>query len=108
MIGTLPKLGRSSALLAVLENGQYDKKWKYVHLIDDEVLRAGKDLEAKRILPVHSSKFALANHAWFEPLVNLSKLNGRTNVPLVTPMIGEPVYLNDSGQGFSQWWDGRR
>lgn len=94
--------------LAILENGQYDSKWKYVHLIDDEVLRAGKDLKAKRILPVHSSKFALANHAWYEPLTNLTQLNGQANIPLVTPMIGEPVYLNNSDQVFNQWWDGRR
>jgi len=94
--------------LAILENGQYDAKWKYIHLIDDEVIRAGNDLRARRILPVHSSKFALANHAWFEPLANLTQLNSTSNIPLITPMIGEPVYLSQTDQVFSQWWIGRK
>src|SRR5204862_2804016 len=54
--------------LVVLENGQYDRKWKYIHLLPDDFFRAAKDLRAKRILPVHSSKFALSVHPWDEPL----------------------------------------
>src|SRR5690606_4424149 len=30
--------------LAILENGQYDRKWKYIHMMPDEVLQAAKDL----------------------------------------------------------------
>ncbi len=93
--------------LAILENGQYDRKWKYIHMLPDEVLQAGADLRAKRVLPVHSSKFALANHAWYTPLATLTELNKSAGIPLVTPMIGEPVYLKDSTQTFSQWWLGR-
>jgi L-ascorbate metabolism protein UlaG (beta-lactamase superfamily) len=28
--------------LAILENGQYDKSWKYIHMMPDEVVRAAK------------------------------------------------------------------
>lgn len=90
--------------LAILENGQYDAKWKYIHLLPEEVLVAGKDLKAKRVLPVHSSKFALAQHAWNEPLVRLTVSNETLKIPLVTPVIGEKVNLRDENQAFSQWW----
>ena len=91
--------------LAILENGQYDIKWKYIHMLPDEVLKAGKDLNAKRILPVHSAKFAMANHAWNEPLKRITALNKDFNLPLITPMIGEKVLLKDSEQQFKKWWE---
>jgi L-ascorbate metabolism protein UlaG (beta-lactamase superfamily) len=33
--------------LAVLENGQYDKNWKYIHMMPEEVVQAAEDLRAK-------------------------------------------------------------
>jgi len=91
--------------LAILENGQYNVAWQAIHMLPDEVLLAAKDLKAKRLLPVHSSKFALALHAWDEPLNKITELN-QGQIPLLTPMIGEPVYLNDSTQQFAAWWKG--
>lgn len=91
--------------LAILENGQYDIKWKYIHMLPDEVLKAGKDLNAKKILPVHSAKFAMANHAWNEPLKRVTALNKDLNLPLITPMIGEKVLLRNPKQQFTNWWE---
>lgn len=90
--------------LAILDNGQYNESWKYIHNLPEEVLKAAEDLKAKRIFPVHSSKFALASHDWDEPLVKLAELNKSKNLPLVTPIIGETVYLKDSTQKFKHWW----
>ncbi|MGB6151410.1 MAG: MBL fold metallo-hydrolase [Pricia sp.] len=92
--------------LVILENGQYDEAWHYIHLMPEEVLKAGQDLKAKRIFPVHSSKFALANHAWDEPLIKITELNTSYNIPLVTPIIGEVVHLDDTDQKFEAWWVG--
>lgn len=92
--------------LAILEDGQYDLKWKYIHLLPAEVLQAAKDLHAKRLFPVHSSKFVLANHPWDEPLIKITELNQSSKIPLVTPMIGEFVNLNDEKQVFTSWWVG--
>jgi L-ascorbate metabolism protein UlaG (beta-lactamase superfamily) len=94
--------------LAILENGQYDIMWKYIHLMPDEVLGAAKDLKAKRLFPVHSSKFAMGNHPWNEPLVRITELNKSVNMPLITPMIGEQVNLKDESQQFRKWWEGIR
>jgi L-ascorbate metabolism protein UlaG (beta-lactamase superfamily) len=92
--------------LAILENGQYDIKWRYIHMLPDEVVRAAEDLQAERLFPVHSSKFVMANHAWDDPLVKVSAFSEGSDVSLVTPIIGEPVYLKDSTQQFKQWWVG--
>lgn len=92
--------------LAILENGQYDLKWKYIHALPDEVLKAANELKAKRFFPVHSGKFAMANHPWDEPLKKITELNKSQNIPLITPMIGEVVNLKDSQQQFKQWWIG--
>jgi L-ascorbate metabolism protein UlaG (beta-lactamase superfamily) len=92
--------------LVILENGQYDKKWKYIHMMPEDVLQAAFDLKAKSLLPVHSSKFAIANHPWDDPLSEVSRLNKDPNLRLITPMIGEQVNLKDTTQQFSQWWEG--
>lgn len=91
--------------LAVLENGQYDSSWKYIHMMPEETAQAAMDLRAKRLLPVHYGKFALANHAWDEPLKRISKAASERNLPLVTPKIGEPVFLDKTDQTFQRWWE---
>jgi L-ascorbate metabolism protein UlaG (beta-lactamase superfamily) len=90
--------------LAILENGQYDRKWRYIHSLPDEILQIAKDLDAKKILPVHSSKFALAAHAWDEPLTKIVENGKKENLPVITPMIGEQVNLKDNNQQFTEWW----
>ncbi|MFC3197975.1 MBL fold metallo-hydrolase [Parapedobacter deserti] len=91
--------------LAILETGQYHAYWKYIHTLPDEVILAARDLNAKRTLPVHNSKFSLAMHAWDDPLIELTEANAVDSIPLLTPRIGEPVYLKDSTQTFSRWWE---
>jgi L-ascorbate metabolism protein UlaG (beta-lactamase superfamily) len=90
---------------AILENGQYNEAWRYIHTLPAEVLQAAKDLRAKRILPVHSSKFDLGGHPWDEPLRKLTDLNKEHALSLSTPRIGELVYLDDSTQAFGKWWE---
>ena len=90
---------------ALLENGQYDVKWKYIHFHPPEVLQAAKDLRARRVMPVHSGKFMMANHAWDEPLSRVWELNEAFPIPLVTPKIGEVVNLDNERQQFEQWWE---
>jgi L-ascorbate metabolism protein UlaG (beta-lactamase superfamily) len=90
--------------LVILENGQYDSKWRYIHLMPDEILNVAKQLNAKRIFPVHSSKFVLGNHTWDEPLELITKNNETEKLNIITPLIGEQVYLKDNNQIFTKWW----
>ena len=89
--------------LAIIECGQYDKNWKYIHLMPEEVLQVARDLRTSRLLPVHWSKFSLANHNWDEPITKLRTLNHNENIRLCTPMIGEKMDLN-AEKTFTEWW----
>ncbi|CAN5395336.1 MBL fold metallo-hydrolase [soil metagenome] len=88
---------------AILECGQYDKSWKYIHLMPEEVIQAGIDLQAKRILPVHWGKFSMGNHAWDDPILRAATAATANNMPLVTPLIGQPVDLGGS-EVYEDWW----
>jgi len=94
--------------IALIDNGQYNPAWRYIHNLPEDVIKAMKDLNAKRAFPVHSSKFALALHAWDEPLIRVTELNANSEnpIPLITPMIGEKVELKNEKQEFKQWWKG--
>ncbi len=90
--------------LAILECGQYGKDWPNIHMFPEEVARAGQDLRAKTILPVHWAKFALSIHAWNEPIQRLTKKAKEMNVDVTTPKIGEPLVVN-SPYPRTVWWN---
>lgn len=91
--------------LALLECGQYNKSWKYIHMMPEQTVQAAIDLKAKTMMPVHWGKFALALHAWDEPIERVTKEANRLAVPLVHPMIGEEVDLNQIKPS-TEWWKG--
>jgi len=91
--------------LALLECGQYNKSWKYIHMMPEQTVQAAIDLKAKILMPVHWGKFALSLHAWDEPIQRVTKEAHRLNVPIIHPMIGELVDLNDFGVQ-TEWWKG--
>lgn len=90
--------------LVLLEDGQYNANWKYIHLMPEDMQKTIANLHAKKVLPVHHSKFALSNHAWDEPLANITEGTGKTGYTVLTPLIGEPVYLRNDTQEFQKWW----
>lgn len=89
--------------LAILETGQYNQDWPYIHMIPAQQLQAMKDLNAKRMIPVHNSKFELAPHAWYEPLDKITELNIE-NLRVITPKIGEKVIWENDAQIYEKWW----
>ena len=92
--------------LVILECGQYDKNWKYIHMIPEEVSQAAQDLRAKRLLPVHWAKFEIANHTWDDPIIRVSAASTAMGMPFLHPMIGEKVDLESESQVFVEWWAG--
>ena len=90
---------------AILENGQYGEAWRYIHTLPEDVIQAGIDLKAERIIPVHAAKFALALHPWNEPLLKITALGKEKKLNILTPMIGEVVDLNQHEQQFTAWWE---
>ncbi len=90
--------------LALLEAGQYDNNWRYIHEMPEEFVQATTDLQAARVLPVHNSKFSICNHAWYDPLEKIEELNKAADLNILTPKIGEVIKLHDEKQQFIKWW----
>jgi L-ascorbate metabolism protein UlaG (beta-lactamase superfamily) len=90
--------------LAILECGQYHPYWKYIHMMPEEVVQASEDLNAKVLLPVHWGKFSLALHDWDDPILRVVKESKRRNIPILHPLIGEEVNLNDTLVS-TGWWE---
>lgn len=90
---------------AILENGQYNPSWAYIHMKPEETVQAAKDLKTKAVIPSHFGKFALSYHSWDDPLIRLKKASHKAPYRLLTPLIGEVVYLEDESQSFKSWWE---
>jgi len=91
--------------LAILECGQYNAYWKYIHMMPEETVQAGIDLKAKNIMPVHWGKFSLSLHDWDEPIKRATAEAEKKNASLIYPMIGEEIDLRVLATG-AKWWEG--
>lgn len=90
--------------LVILENGQYNKDWRYIHMLPGEQIQAMKDLNAQRMIPVHNSKFALASHPWNEPLKKMDELNVE-KLRILYPKIGEKIDWENDTKIYEKWWE---
>jgi L-ascorbate metabolism protein UlaG (beta-lactamase superfamily) len=90
--------------LAILECGQYNHKWRYIHMLPEELVPAAQDLQARHLMIVHWAKFPLSEHDWNEPPTKVTSYARQAGMPLVTPMIGEKVELNMLRKDWPEWW----
>ena len=91
--------------LVVLDTGQYDERWPYIHMTPEEAARAAQDLRANALLPGHVGKFSLARHSWDDPFRRITAASEGRSYRLLTPMIGSPMMLDDQQQRFCRWWE---
>ncbi len=89
--------------LAIIECGQYNRYWKYIHLMPEETVQAGMELNTKKLLPVHWGKFTLSLHPWKEPVIRFKEAALNKNIEIITPLIGEKVDLSNSSPSVD-WW----
>ncbi len=92
--------------LAILDAGQYDRRWANIHMFPEEAARAAEELGARALLPAHIGKFAIANHPWDEPFARVAKASEGKPYDLVIPKIGEAVALGAPRDASGQWWKG--
>jgi L-ascorbate metabolism protein UlaG (beta-lactamase superfamily) len=78
--------------LALLENGQYNIKWQYIHLMPHLMPKAAKELGARRFITGHHLKFTLSEHSWNEPYKNIEAMRAE-GLDVIDPKIGEIVEL---------------
>ncbi|MCV9879621.1 MBL fold metallo-hydrolase [Brenneria izbisi] len=91
--------------LAILECGQYNENWRYIHMMPEETAQAGQDLNAAAIIPSHNSKFKLAHHTWDDPLKRVVAASENKAYRLLTPMIGQTVSMDEKQPSFPHWWE---
>lgn len=94
--------------LVLLDQGQYDPSWPYIHMTPEEAVQAALDLKAKALLPAHVGKFSIANHPWDEPFQRIAQASKDKAYRLLTPKIGEEVELQDQQRSFAHWWESAR
>ncbi len=90
--------------LAVLDMGQYDGRWRDIHMTPEQAAQAAEALHARVLLPAHIGKFAMANHAWDEPFERIVEASEGKPYRLATPRIGEPLDLSAEQPVFDYWW----
>jgi L-ascorbate metabolism protein UlaG (beta-lactamase superfamily) len=90
--------------LVLLDCGQYDPRWSYIHMTPEEAARAAQDLGARALIPAHVGRFTIANHPWDEPFKRLTEVCQNQSYRLLTPEIGEPVMPDEKPSQFFSWW----
>lgn len=90
--------------LSILECGQYNLFWPYIHMFPEQTVKAAKDLKSKVLLPVHWGKFRLAMHDWDDPVKRVVKQAAADGQPITTPQLGETIIVG--GQYPDEpWWN---
>ena len=78
--------------LAILENGQYNEDWRYVHTMPEQLPAEIHELDAAKVLPVHNSKFSLSRHAWDEPVHRIEQAATKdSSLHVIHGIIGSPI-----------------
>lgn len=91
--------------VVMLDSGQYDPRWSLIHMTPEEAVQAATDLKAKALLPMHIGRFTLSPHAWNDPFKRVSAASKTAPFQLLTPIIGQPVLLDQPFQQYSSWWE---
>ena len=90
--------------LVLLDCGQYDPRWSYIHMTPEEAAQAAMDLEAKTLMPAHVGRFTIANHPWDEPFMRIADVSVNKSYRLITPQIGESVKVDAASSRLPRWW----
>jgi L-ascorbate metabolism protein UlaG (beta-lactamase superfamily) len=89
--------------IVILENGQYDANWPYIHMMPEQTVQASIDLQGKVLFPVHWGKYTLAAHPWNDPAIRVTRKAEELKVQVTTPRIGEQIII-DSIYPSDKWW----
>lgn len=88
---------------AMLECGQYNKAWSDIHMMPEQSVKAGHDMKAKLIMPIHWGAFTLAMHEWTDPIERFKAEAVNLDMEMIHPMIGERFAL-EKDRPLTEWW----
>lgn len=87
-----------------LDTGQYDPRWANVHMNPEQAALAAAELHTRVFIPEHVGRFSLAPHDWDDPFKRVSAASIGRNYFLLTPLIGQLVYLDRFPPPNDSWW----
>jgi len=90
--------------LALMECGQYDKRWSAIHMLPEETVQAFIDLKGGVLVPIHFGAFTLAFHDWNDPIERVVKAAKENVIKYATPKIGETINISTGEYPNSIWW----
>ena len=88
---------------SMIECGQYNKNWADIHMMPEESVQAAKDLKSSIMMPIHWGAFTLSLHDWTDPIERVIKAANDLEIPISTPMIGQPFNWKTEVI-ISTWW----
>lgn len=91
--------------ITLMECGQYDRRWKAIHMMPEETIQAHLDLQGKLLIPMHWGAFTLAFHSWTEPVERAVKAANEKDLTIATPRISETIILGSANFPDHPWWD---
>jgi L-ascorbate metabolism protein UlaG (beta-lactamase superfamily) len=77
--------------LTMIEVGQYNRAWPDWHLGPEQAVRAHQMVRGRVMLPVHWGAFALAYHAWTEPIERALAAADAASVAVLAPQPGQAI-----------------
>ncbi|MEE4259557.1 MAG: MBL fold metallo-hydrolase [Bacteroidales bacterium] len=89
--------------LTMVECGQYNEGWPYIHMTPEETVQAHIDLKGNMLLPIHWGRFNLSLHAWTDPVERASATSNQKHINLITPVPGQLVNISDP-MAYYEWW----
>lgn len=95
------RLGPFDAVL--IEIGAYDQLWADFHIGPEQAVEARLALDSGLFIPVHWGTFALAMHAWTEPVERVLAAAEKAGVPLAVPRPGESIEPATPPE-LTRWW----
>ena len=90
---------------AMMECGQYNEMWPKLHMFPEQTVQAGIDVQAKQIMPIHWGAFSISSHSWTDPVERVIDAAKKAKLPLIIPIIGEPIIIQDTIKYSEEtWW----
>ena len=88
--------------IAFVEIDAWNNGWPNTHLFPDQVIQVVSDVKAKWLFPIHLATFDLALHPWKESIEIVSSLAEKSNVNIITPVMGRKTIPGVTKTG--KWW----
>lgn len=91
--------------IALMECGQYNEAWPLIHMMPEQTVQAGVDVQADAIMPIHWGAFTLALHSWTDPVTRTLAQAQKDGMKVATPLIGQPFEVGSAALPVEKWWE---